>query len=55
MKMLNVVVVRLTSWFVSVLVSRLEIAEFPGWSPLVCSIGLMESMSSDEPGKRRDA
>ena len=26
-----------------------------GWSPLVCSIGLTESMSSDEPGKRRDA
>ena len=27
----------------------------PGWSPLVCSIGLMESMLSDEPGKQRDA
>ena len=27
----------------------------PGWSPLVCSIGLTESMSSDELGKRRDA
>ena len=27
----------------------------PGWSPLVCSIGMTVSMSSDEPDKRRNA
>ena len=30
-------------------------SRFPASSPLVCSIGLTESMSSEEPGKRRDA
>ena len=45
--------------FVSVYASLLKIDEFPDsfhwFTPLVCSTGLTESMSSDMPGKRRDA